>query len=91
MTQSYAAFQVTQPGAHAKRTAEMLNGDVVSDSESDSATEYINLKSLSDERARRILSRKRKAIARRVRRLKSKAVAEKNFLGRKKNSRVSPG
>ena len=88
LTQSHAAFQAAQPGPHDVRTAAMLNGDVVSDSESDSATEYIDLRSLSDNRTRRILSKKRRALARRVRRQKSKAIAGRNFLSRKKSRSV---
>ena len=88
LRQSYDAFQAAQPSPHEMRTAAMLSGYVVSDSESDSASEYISLKSLSDERARKILSKKRRALARRIRWQKSKAIAESNFLGRKKSRSI---
>ena len=88
LTNSYAAYQPTQPSTCDKRTAAMLNGDIVSDSESDSAAEYVNLKSLTDDRARRIVSNKRRALSRRTRRHKAKAIAERNFLGRKRSRSI---
>ena len=86
MTQPYAAFQAAQPNANEKRTAAMLGGEVVSDSESDNATEYLSLQSISDQRAQKIISKKKRALARRTRRQKAKMIAEKDFLCRKKRS-----
>ena len=88
VTNSYAAFQASHPSADDRRTAALLNGDTVSDSESDDAIEYISLKSLTDDRAKKLVSKRRRAISRRTRRQKAKAIAEKNFLGRKRSRSV---
>lgn len=66
----------------------MLSGEIVSDSEYDSATEYLSIKSPLDESARKFLTKKRRAFARRTRRQKAKMIAERNFLGRKKGRTV---
>ena len=43
---SYAAFDATLPSADQTRIAASLNGDIVTDSESDSAEDYVGLTSL---------------------------------------------
>ena len=89
LTQSYAAFQAAQPSAWEKGTAAMLSGGVVSDSESDDASEYVAVRSITDQSAQKILSKKRKAIARRNQRLNAKVTAEKNFLGCRRGRAVN--
>lgn len=80
---SYAAFLASLPDHRQCRTACMLNGEVVTDSESDNAEDYVVLKSVASEAAQTIITQKRKSLARRVRRLKAKTVAESRFLSRK--------
>ena len=66
----------------------MLNGDVVTDSESDNAEDYVRLTSVACEKAQTIITKKRKSLARRVRRLKAKPLAENRFLSRKVSHKV---
>ena len=61
----------------------------MTDSESDNAEDYVGIASIADERAKQIVARKRKSLARRVHRLKAKALAVKNFLSRKVSRRVN--
>ena len=68
--------------------ADHMNGDVVTDLESDSPEKYIDL-SLQSEEARRIIMKKRAAIQRKARRLRAKMIAEKHFLSNKNSKRVS--
>ena len=60
----------------------------MTDSESDNAEDYVGIVSIADERAKQIVARKRKLLARRMRRLKAKTLAAKNFLSRKVSRRV---
>lgn len=61
----------------------MLNGDIVSDSEVEDAECYVGLSSMSSARAMELVAKKRKALARKIRREKAKALASRNFLARK--------
>lgn len=79
---SYAAFDATLPSADQTRIAASLNGDIVTDSENDSAEDYVGLTSVASEGVKRIVSKKRKSLARRVQRQKAKALAARNFLSR---------
>ena len=88
LTSSYAALQVSQPSAHDCRTASLLNGDIVSDSESDNAEDYVDLHSLASERAKRLVAKRRAINARRMHRYKAKKLAERNFLARRKSKQV---
>ena len=75
---------MSQPSPEETRTVSLLNGDIVSDTVSDDATDFVDLHSLASARACQIVDKRRKALSRRTRRLKAKAVAQRNFLGRKK-------
>ena len=75
LAQSRAAFQVSQPDVEEARTAAALNGDVVTDSESDDPNDYVGLTSVASEGAKSIIARKRKALRRRIRRQKVKVIA----------------
>ena len=54
MRQSHAACLVIEELPKQLREASALNGDIVSDSESDNPDDYIGISSLSSERARSI-------------------------------------
>ena len=88
VTTSYAAFQASLPDPIHCRTAAMLNGEIVTDSESDNAEDYVELQSIACEKAQTIIVRKRKSLARRVRRQKAKTIAESRFLSRKVSHKV---
>ena len=88
LTTSHAAFLASLPDPVQYRTASMLNGDVVTDSESDNAEDYVGLTSVACEKAKTIITKKRKFLARRIRRLKAKTLAESRFLSRKVSRKV---
>ena len=88
LTSSYAAFQASKPSVQDCRTASLLNGEIVSDSESDQAEDYVGLKLLASDRAKQLIAKRRTLNGRRMRRLRAKKLAERNFLGRQKNKQV---
>lgn len=67
LTSSYSAYQASQPSPEERRTASLLSGDIVSDSESDNATDYAELHSLASVRVHRIVKKQRKALSRKNR------------------------
>ena len=82
LEQSYQAF-MNYSNTHqfeAERTVNALNNFIVTDSESDDPDQYIGLNDTISERAKAIISKKRKAIQRRSQYLISKSTASKNFL-----------
>jgi len=88
LTSSYAAFNASLPNANEARTASMLNGDIVNDSESNSPESYLQITSLSSEAAKHLITKKRKSCARRAYRLKAKAIATKRFLCRQVSKHI---
>lgn len=88
LTSSYAALQVSQSNPHDCRNASLLNGDIVTDSESDNAEDYVGVHSLVSERAKCLLAKRRAINARRMRRYKAKKLAERNFLARRRSKQV---
>ena len=83
LSTSHSAYLASLPEPSQCRAASLLNGEIVTDSESDNAEDYVGLTSIACERAKIIITRKRKSLARKVRRLKAKALAERRFLSRK--------
>ena len=89
LEQSFKAFRASaSPSAYLSRMAAALNGEVVSESDSDNADDYVGLLSIASPRAKKIIEKKRKALALRVRRAKAKAIASKNVLARKVTRKV---
>ena len=62
----------------ANRQAEALNGNIVSDSESEDPDAYLGLKDLSSDRAQALIAAKRRQIQNKARYLKAKYIAQKN-------------
>ena len=58
----------------------MLNEEVITDSKSDNADDYIGLTSVACEKAQSIVARKRTCLAQRVQRLNTKTLDESKFL-----------
>lgn len=77
------------PDPDQSREAAAINGDVVTDSESDDPEDYIHMTSLASERVKSIVFKKRKALERRVRRQKAKSIASRNFLSRKISKKMA--
>ena len=70
-----------------QREASAFNGSILSESESDNPDDYLTL-SLHSSQAKTLIQKKIKAIRRKSQRDKAKAIAEKNFLNRKKSKKV---
>lgn len=70
-----------------QRKVDALNGLVVSDSDTDDPEQYIGL-SLTSDRLREVVARRRRSIQRRARYLRAKLLAERNYLGRKRSKSV---
>ena len=56
------ALALTLPGADESQIAGSLNGDIVTDSESDSAEDYVSLTSVASKSAKKIIAKKRKSL-----------------------------
>lgn len=80
LTLSYAAFQASKPSAQDCRTASLLSGEILSDSESDPAEDYVGLQSLACDQAKCLIAKRRTQNTRRMQRLRAKKLAERNFL-----------
>lgn len=80
--QSHAAYLETDAPSQV-REAESLNGNIVSESESDNPDNYI-----TSDRARSVLKKKIESIRRKCRRDRAKLVAQKRFLQRKQSKKV---
>ena len=89
LTLSYEAFNASIPDPYHCRTAAALNGDIVTDSESDNPEDCVGISSVTQsERVNKIIAKKRKSLARRLCRVKAKKLAERNFLSRRIGKRV---
>lgn len=88
LRQSYDAYSrdVLTRSLH-QRKVDALNGLVVSDSDTDDPEQYIGL-SLTSDRLREVVARRRRSIQRRARYLWAKLLAERNYLGRKRSKSV---
>ena len=71
------------------RTARSLNGEIVSDSESDNPECYVGITDPLSDKAKHLIAKKCTVIRRRARRCKKKAIAERSLLSRKISKRVS--
>lgn len=71
------------------RTARSLNGEIVSDSQSDNPECYVGITDPLSDKAKYLIVKKCTAIRRRAKRRKKKAIAERRFLSRKISKRVS--
>ena len=85
--QSHDAFLITETDEQ-RRLQNAINGDIVTDSESDNPDSYIGLDLLS-KHGQIVIAKKRAAIKRKARRLRAKMIAEKRFLCNKTSKRVS--
>ena len=72
-----------------KRMARIVNGEVVSESESDSPESYAHIVDPLCNAGKKLIAKKRAAIQRRARRKKEKAIAEQRFLSRRVSKRAS--
>ena len=92
LEQSYQAFHAVDTDMYEQdQIARIVNGEIVSESESDDPEKYVGLLNPFSESAKSLVVKRRQQIRRRARRQKAKAVAERRFLSRKiskKGSRI---
>ena len=72
-----------------ERVSCIINGCVVSKSESDDSELFATLKEPLSEEGRTLIAKRRKALHRRVRRARTKAIAVRRLLTRRKSDRCS--
>lgn len=87
---SYEAFCLDEE-LHATirlREVNTINGEIVTDSESDDADEICHVMTPLDDSMKALIQKKRKSIKRQASRLKAKHIAEQNFLHRKVSRKV---
>ena len=90
IVQSHHAFTgATSACYEQERMARSINGEIVSESESEDPEQYIGVKSIMSEEGKTLVQKKRTAIKRRARRLRAKALAERRFLSWKVSKRTS--
>lgn len=71
------------------RTARAVNGEILTESESDDPEAYVGLTDVLSEAGKSLVAKKRAAIRRRAKRRQVRAVAERRFLSRKISKRTS--
>ena len=90
LKQSYLAFCSAKENAYDQdRTARIVNGEIVSESESDSPETYANTTDPLSATGKELIAKKRAAIRRRARRKQEKAISEERFLSRKASKRAT--
>ena len=90
LQQSYSAFNCDKERrlSFARAQAAAVNGDIVTDSDSDDSEKYFGLQNVKSDRAKALILKKRKSLRRRARHMKAKMFAERNFLARKQSRAV---
>ena len=89
-SQSYDAYLAGRnEGYEQDRIARGVNGEIVSESESDDPEEYTRVTDPLSDKGKSLIVKKRAAIQRRAQRLKAPAIAQRNLLRRKSSKRVS--
>ena len=90
LKQSYMAFCAAEGDAYSQeRVARVVNGEIVSESESDSPDAYASVLDPLSAAGKELIAKKRAAIQRRARRKREKFVADKRFLSRKISKRAN--
>lgn len=73
-----------------ERVARAVNGEIVTDSESDiNPEDLVDLHDITNDKAKSIIQKHRTAIKLHARRMKAKVIAEERFLSRKVSKRIS--
>lgn len=82
---SYEAFTLDEELNTSLKFREVnaINGEIVTDSESDDAEDICHVKTLLDDSTKQLIEKKRKSIKRQALRLQAKRIVEQNFLRRK--------
>ncbi len=87
--QSYLAFHTAEKEQYEQdHTARALNGEVVSDAESDDPHAYTGITDPLSSAGKEIIAKKRATIRRRMKRRQAKAIAERRYLSRKLSKRT---
>ena len=89
LNHSYLAFCAAEVEAYDQnRIARAVNGEVVSESESDSPEAYVGVSDPLSTGGRQLIAKKRKMIKRRARRRRQKAIADQRFLARCRKEQI---
>ena len=89
LQESYKAFQIDcNRRISVDREANAINGQIVSDVESDDPEQYIEMQDIANEKAKCLIAKKRKQFRRQERYRISKELAEQNFLSRRVSRKV---
>lgn len=81
---SYLAFSAAEEDTNEQnRIARAVNGEIVSESESDSPEAYVSVSDPLSAAGKELIAKKRAKIQRRARRRREKAIADQHFLSRK--------
>ena len=72
----------------AKKQAAAMNGDIITDSDSDDGELYVGLTSARSEKAKVVIKKRVQTIRRKARYMKAKLFAERHFLARKQSRSV---
>lgn len=83
-----AFFAARHDGVYEERTARMINGDIVSDSESDDADHFVGVENPLTDVGKQLLKKRREAIKRCHCRITAKALAERRLLSRRVSKKV---
>ena len=90
LRQSYLAFHTAEGEAYGqKRVERIVNGEVVSESESDSPESYANIIDPLCTAGKELIAKKRAQIRRRAQRKKEKAIADQRYLSRRVSKRAN--
>ena len=89
VTQSYHAYFQSKHASYDERIANLVNGEVDTDSESDNPEEYIGISDLVSENGKQLIMKRRAAIRRHAQKMHAKVIAEQNFLSRRVSKQVS--
>ena len=90
ITQSSQAFaEADTTNYELERIANMINGDVVTDSESDDPEQYVGINDPFSSNAVKVIAKQRAINKRQMQRFQAKIIAEENFLARKVSKKVS--
>ena len=89
LERSFSSYKASLADYPQVRDEDALNGYIVSDSDSDNPEDYIGITSIQSERAKKLIFKKRKSLAQKMRRWKAKKIVERNFLSRKTSMHVN--
>ena len=86
---SYEAYMTSKCELYGEQIAGSVNGEIVSETESDNPMDYVVSSETGSEARRALVEKKRRTIQRRCRRLRAKVLAQQRFLSCKVGKKIS--